>query len=145
MSWGPMDEIKFLLPISELISTPQVYYCSPSTPLSEVVGLVVEAKIGSVVVMEGDELVGIFTERDYIVRIAQKEIDLKDSQVGDFMTKAPKSLPLTASIKEAIVCMHEGKYRHMIVVDENQAVKGVISIRDIIAFICNRIFTIEAP
>ncbi len=101
------------------------------TPVAQTAASMMKAKVGSVVVMEGSWLVGILTERD-VVRAAASGEDLNQSQVGKWMTKDPMSASPDMSVDEAAQIMLLNGFRHLPVV-EGKEVRGVVSIRDLLA------------
>jgi CBS domain-containing protein len=85
--------------------------------------------VGSVLVQEGEELVGIFTERD-IVRALSQDFDAPRHPLADWMTRNPLTIGPGASVEEALGVMLKGGFRHLPVVESGKTV-GVISMRDI--------------
>jgi CBS domain-containing protein len=88
------------------------------------------AKTGSVLVMDGDALAGIFTERDVLVRVVASGRSPQDTQVRDVMTPDPRSLTRTTTIAEAMGIMTRERKRHLPVLDGNRVV-GLVSIGDV--------------
>ena len=78
------------------------------------------------------DVVGIFTERDYLDKFAGRQGDLS-APVDDYMTPSPTTLSPTDTIDKAIRWMTDGGYRHLPVTDEYGALVGLVSTRDIIA------------
>ncbi|MGD9633149.1 MAG: CBS domain-containing protein [Pirellulales bacterium] len=103
-----------------------------SMPVGEVMRLMVERKIGCVVVVEFDQPVGIFTERDALRKIDPEAPDVAARPVGEFMTPHPQTLVVDAKIAFAVQRMDLGGYRHLPVVGERGDLIGVISARDIL-------------
>jgi len=104
------------------------------TPVREVLDMLVGHSIGCVVIVSGDELLGIFTERDALTRINADVAAVADRPISDFMTANPETVEIDARIAFALHKMDIGGYRHMPVVDQGRIV-GVISIRDILDYI----------
>ena len=73
-----------------------------------------DRSVGSIVVMEGGRPVGIFTERDFLKKIAPLDQDLRYEPISKFMTPNPKSLPLDAPISKAMIFMRLGRFRHIL-------------------------------
>lgn len=107
---------------------------APSTPVGEVLSLLVEKRIGCVLVTEGDRLAGIFSERDALLRLNVNAAVLAKKPVSEFMTPNPESLELDDKIAFALHKMDVGHYRHLPLLD-NGRVAGIISVRDILRFI----------
>jgi CBS domain-containing protein len=121
------DRIRDLAPRSPLV-------CSPDTPLSEVVKMLFEHSVGAVTVVEGDEIVGIFSERDALMRLNNDYQQLLDKPVSEYMTPGPVTLEARDKIAFALHKMDLGGYRHIPVTDEGQ-LTGMISVRHILRYI----------
>jgi CBS domain-containing protein len=93
-----------------------------------------EHKIGSVVVMEGAQVVGIFTERDVLQRVVGEQRDPGTSSVGEVMTCEVACCGLDTSLDEARYAMKTRRIRHLPVVDHDQKLLGLISIGDLNAY-----------
>jgi len=104
---------------------------SADTPLREVIRTLIDKKIGCVLVTDGTELVGIFTERDVLMNIAGREADLANDPVREWMTPNPEAVEEDDSIAFAIHKMDIGGYRHLPVMEAGRP-RGVISIRDVV-------------
>jgi CBS domain-containing protein len=107
------------------------------TPLGSVVDEMKSHGRGCVLVVDGDKLVGIFTERDVLNRIDHSNAVWTQVAVGKIMTPRPVVIRPEDSLAEAIHRLTEGHRRHLPVVDE-RGIRGVISIRDILAYIAGR-------
>lgn len=84
---------------------------------------------GAVLVTEGDELLGIFTERDAVFRVMAAGLDPETTQLVEVMTKEPKTITPDKTFGHAMLMMHEGGFRHVPVVDEGKLV-GMVSSRN---------------
>ena len=84
---------------------------------------------GSSLVMEGDRLVGIFTERD-IVRALSQDFDAPGHPIGHWMTKNPTTIGPDDSTERALDMMLKGGFRHLPVLEDDRVV-GIVSIRDL--------------
>jgi CBS domain-containing protein len=104
---------------------------SPSTPLRDVIQTLIDKRIGCALVVDGNELVGIFTERDVLMTIAGREQELGGDAVREWMTPNPETVEEDDSIAFAIHKMDLGGYRHLPVMEGCEPV-GVISIRDVV-------------
>jgi CBS domain-containing protein len=87
-------------------------------------------RIGSIIVKEGDSVVGMFTERDVLTRVVAAGRDSKVTVVRDVMTKDYLSISKDTSIEDAMQIMTEKRVRHLPVFDDEQLV-GMISIGDV--------------
>lgn len=95
-------------------------------------------QIGCLLVMQGDQLAGIFSERDVLNKIATDPDKLLDRPVKEFMTPHPETIRRRDSIAYAMQRMKLGGYRHLPVLDDRGKATGIISIRDILRFLCVR-------
>ena len=97
-------------------------------PLEETAQRMVDRDVGAVLVMEGDELVGILTERDILRAVAAGIQD--DTIVADWMTRDPDTMSPDDTTQHAAVLMIHGGFRHMPLVEGTEVV-GMLSIRDL--------------
>jgi CBS domain-containing protein len=88
-----------------------------------------EHNIGAVLVMSGDRLVGIFSERDYARKVALRGLTSKDTAVGDLMTGKVITVGPSWTADQCMALMTQHHIRHLPVVD-GDTVLGVISIGD---------------
>jgi len=86
--------------------------------------------VGSLAVVEGRRLVGIFTERD-VVRAVSEEADPEDEVVEDWMSETPDTFGPDVEVREAAAWLLEMGYRHMPVMQDGELL-GIVSIRDIL-------------
>ena len=100
----------------------------------EAVRQMTETHTGCVCVVEGEILVGIFTERD-LLRIVQGKIDTETTPVGQVMTEKPVTLRPRHGIAHALNQMSEGGFRHIPLVDGLGRPVGIVAMRDIVSFI----------
>jgi CBS domain-containing protein len=113
------------------IMTRQVQTASADQPVAEVTGMMVRARVGSAVVLDGPWLAGILTERD-VLRAAASGSDLTRSPVSAWMTRNPMTATPETTIEKAADMMLTNGFRHLPVV-EGRELKGVVSIRDVLA------------
>jgi len=106
------------------------------TSLYDAVQTLQREHIGCVLVTgAGGKLVGIFTERDLLAKIALRILDWKAERVADYMTADPETLHPEDRIAWALNLMHIGGYRHVPLTDDAGRPVGVVSIKDIVDFI----------
>ncbi|MBI3988912.1 MAG: CBS domain-containing protein, partial [candidate division NC10 bacterium] len=106
---------------------------SPETPIRDAIAAMNDARVGYVLVTEGDRLVGIVTERDILKKVVGK-LDL-DSPVEPIMTKNPETVGMDDGIAYALNKMHVGGYRHIPVLDNAGRPVGVVSVKAFVEFI----------
>jgi CBS domain-containing protein len=107
---------------------------APSASVLEAIRLMQQTRHGSVLVVEGGKMVGIFTERDFLDRLALEEKDLASLPVRDFMTPEPQALTEDDMLAFALHRMAVGHYRHIPVVKDGHPV-GFISVRGILRYL----------
>lgn len=113
------------------IMTTEVLTTSAERPVAEVTSTMVKIRVGSAVVMQGSWLAGILTERD-VLRAAASGSDLTKSPVSEWMTRNPITATPDTTIGEAADVMLTNGFRHLPVV-ESRELKGMVSIRDVLA------------
>lgn len=92
--------------------------------------LMAEHRCGSVLVVDGDRLVGIFTEGDAMARVFARGLDPDLTVLAEVMTADPDTISPDACVEEVIRRMDEFGYRHLPVVEHGRVI-GVLSIRDL--------------
>jgi signal-transduction protein with cAMP-binding, CBS, and nucleotidyltransferase domain len=102
-------------------------------PVIEAVRRMVEANVGSLLVTEEDEIVGIVTERDYLRRVALEGRDENDAAVREIMSSPLVVVGLETTVEECMALMTERRIRHVPVVD-GSGVVGLVSIGDLVKF-----------
>jgi len=108
-----------------------VHTCAPDDTLADVVDLLVGHNIGSLVVMQSGEMVGIITERDILRATAVTRGPLEFVQVSERMTRLPVVVSPRDPLADAMCVMTEQRIRHLPVVEQGGLV-GIISIGDIV-------------
>ncbi|MCH8158234.1 MAG: CBS domain-containing protein [Proteobacteria bacterium] len=97
----------------------------------DAIKLMADKAIGSLLVMQGDELKGIVTERDYARKVIIKGRSSETTEVSEIMTTRVRTASPEKTVNYCMALMTEYKIRHLPVVDEG-AVVGVISIGDLV-------------
>src|ERR687898_1057797 len=115
------------------IMTADVFTVAPDTPVVAVAvaAAMVKRRLGSAVVMQGQMLVGIFTERD-VLRAAASGRDLARSPMSRWMTRDPETARPNADSEQAAEIMLGSGFRHLPVVEGN-ALVGIVSLRDLLS------------
>jgi CBS domain-containing protein len=100
----------------------------------EVVRLLCEAKTGCAVILAGKKVIGIFTEQDVLKRGVIPKTD-PETPIEKLMTPHPKLLDIEDSVAVAIRLMHDGKYRHLPIVNAKDEFLGLVSVKDIVFYL----------
>jgi len=116
--------------VREVMST-SLHYVAPTTRVGEAVALMAQHRIGSVLVMEADRLVGIFTERD-TVRALSQTYDAPAHEISSWMTPDPITVRPETPVEDALRTMLANNFRHLPVM-QGDDVAGIVSIRDLAA------------
>jgi len=114
--------------VGEVMST-KLISVEPSATVAEAATVMGERHVGSALVMDGDDLVGIFTERD-VLRALSQDFDAPSHEVSDWMTKDPITVPPDMAIDAAMELMLSGGFRHLPVTRDGVLV-GMVSMRDL--------------
>ena len=107
-----------------------VHSVAPSTLVTECVRTMTANKIGALVVMDGERLVGIFTERDALNKVLAAGLEPGKTKVSEVMTKDPYSIPPTTTVGEAMELVTSRRFRHLPIV-KNGKVLAVVSSGDL--------------
>jgi CBS domain-containing protein len=108
-----------------------VHSVTPATPMFEAITLMAEKNIGAVLVVEGETIRGIVSERDYARKIILAGKSSRDTAVGDIMTSPVMYVGPTASTQECMALMTGKRLRHLPVLEEGRLL-GMISIGDLV-------------
>ncbi len=106
----------------------------PTTSILVAVGEMNEHKVGSLLVIDGSEVVGILTERDILVRVIESSRDPSQTTVGQVMTRELITIGPSTTVAEAMKLITERRCRHLPVVDRGR-VCGMISIGDLMSWL----------
>jgi CBS domain-containing protein len=108
-----------------------IYSISPNASVLDGVKMLAEKGIGAILVMEGDKLVGIFSERDYARKIILQGKSSKDTKVREIMTSNVLCVNPDQTNEECMALMTNKRIRHLPVLDGGKVV-GVLSIGDLV-------------
>ena len=93
-----------------------------------------QQQTGSLLITEGDKLIGIVTERD-VLRVIAEGHDPTKITLREVMTADPVTVPLSATVREAAGIMFDKWFRHLPVVADSGEVAGIISLRDLLSLV----------
>ena len=132
--------------VAELLRTKPtraIVKVAPELSVLEAIKILASENIGAAVVMSGDRLAGIFSERDYTRKVILKGRSSDSTRVEEIMTPNVVVVSPRTKTRDCMALMTEKKIRHLPVVDEGRVV-GMVSIRDIVSdIIADQDFTIE--
>ena len=120
-----------------------VHTITPGALVFDALKLMADKNIGALLVMEGERIAGIITERDYARKIVLMSRSSKETPVREIMTSAVMYVRPGQTTEECMVLMTENRLRHLPVVDGNRLL-GLVSIGDLVkSIISEQKFTIE--
>ncbi|MCA0442288.1 MAG: CBS domain-containing protein [Proteobacteria bacterium] len=120
--------------VAEIIkskSDGKVHSVKPTDTVLSALKLMADMHIGALLVMEGDKIAGIFTERDYARKVVLLGRASIDTPISEVMTRAVRFVHPTNSAEECMALMTENRLRHLPVMDGEQVV-GLVSIGDLV-------------
>jgi CBS domain-containing protein len=129
--------------VAMLASMPPLTVASGTT-IRDVLQLLNERQVGCLLVVEEGKLVGIFTERDALLKLGTAAAESGHRPVSEFMTPHPQTLGMDAKIAFALQRMDLGGFRHVPVVSRTDEPLGVISVRDILDYLTEKV-TVTGP
>jgi CBS domain-containing protein len=107
----------------------------PTATVGEAIQTMLTRDIGAVLIVdEKGTLLGIFSERDLLTRVADVTMDYSDRPVRDFMTQGPETVRTTDTLAFALHKMDGGGYRHLPVLEGGRLL-GMVSVRDLLRHI----------
>ncbi len=118
--------------VPDVISDQVLQKLTPRDSVRAAAKLMRDKKIAAVLVMEGERLVGIVTERDMTTRVVAAGLNPETAVIADIMTANPDTLSPDDTAQDAIRMMISRNYRHLPVVDGAKVV-GMVSVRDLYA------------
>jgi len=107
-----------------------IHSVGPDTLVTDCVRTMAAEKIGAVIVMDGEQLKGIFTERDALNRVLAAGLDPRSTRVSEVMTKDPYCIPPTMTVGAAMQLVTQRRFRHLPIVQDGK-VLNVISSGDL--------------
>jgi CBS domain-containing protein len=120
-----------------------VWSIHPQESVLAAIQQMAEKEVGALVVLEGDAVVGIISERDYARKVILKGRSSRETAVQDIMTPDVICVRLDQNVEECMTIVTERRIRHLPVLDSGQLV-GIISIGDLVkTIIVEQQFIIE--
>jgi CBS domain-containing protein len=129
-----------IIDIPEFKDKTYVLTMPETATLIEAVETMAERNVGSVVVIKGTKVVGIFTERDLLTKVVGKKKKVEELNLNDVMTKNPKTAHMNDTVADSMRRMSQGKFRHLPIVDDEKNLIGIVSQGDFVAYTWYDIF-----
>ncbi len=123
----------------------QIFSVKPDALVIDAIRMLTEKKVGALLVLEGNKLAGIFSERDYTRKVVLNARSSSETKVSEIMTTASnvKSVEPSQSVDECMVIMSKHHIRHLPVIKNGEPV-GILSIMDVVKnIISEKEFIIE--
>lgn len=114
--------------VSSMMEKRKLMLVPPETTVFEAARRMAKCNYGAVLVVDGETLLGIFTERDMVLRVVARKLDPAHTSLAEVMTPGPKTIDAHESFGKAMLVMHEGDFRHLPVIDQGKVV-GLVSSR----------------
>ena len=119
--------------VMDVLAQKDLYSVQPDQNVTDVARHMAELHVGAILVMENGELKGIFSERDFLVRVVVERRDPNQTSVGDVMTCNVATIDETSTIEDAMESMRVHNCRHL-PVTRGGAVVGFLSMRDVMNY-----------
>ncbi len=115
--------------IREIIEGQELLTAPAGMTVAEAARLMKKRNVGAMMVVDNDKLVGMFTERDALFRVLAAGLDGTTTLLSAVMTAKPRTISPDRLFVQALSVMHEGRFRHLPVVENDRPI-GMISVRD---------------
>lgn len=110
---------------------PEIASVTPGATIADISTVLANRMIGAVLVLDGDHLAGIVSERDIVKSLARHGAAALDMTAAQIMTRHLQTATAQTSVREAMAQMTAGRFRHLPVMD-GEHVAGIISIGDVV-------------
>lgn len=122
------------VPLSSLMRSPVTIEMGAS--VQDAINMMIENRVGAILVVSDRVLKGIFGERDVLLKILNKPVgDVSEIPVENFMKYDPHTARVEDSLDTAVLHMARGGFRHIPVVNERNEAVGMVSTRHIVSYI----------
>jgi CBS domain-containing protein len=112
-----------------------ISFIASDVTVYEALETMADREIGALLVMDGDRLVGLLSERDYARKIILKGRASRDTKVAEIMNSPAITIRCDCSVQDAMRTMTERRVRHLPVIGNDGAVAGIVSIGDLVKWI----------
>ncbi len=105
---------------------------APNDSVFHALSIMAQHDVGAVLVLDGEQLVGIFSERDYARKVILHGKSSKETLIREIMSDRVAYVSPTTTLEECMALMTDKHFRHLPVLDDNKQVVGVVSIGDLV-------------
>jgi CBS domain-containing protein len=119
--------------VRDIVHDRELYHAAELDTVAEVARKMADLHVGAILVLNGEELRGVFSERDLMKRVVLERLDPEHTAVRDVMSTAVVSIDELAPIEEAMAAMHTNNCRHLPIMRANRVV-GFLSMRDLMNY-----------
>jgi CBS domain-containing protein len=109
----------------------QIWSLAPSASVYDAIAMMAEKQVGALIVIDGENLLGIVSERDYARKVILKGKSAKDTAVTEIMSSPVVTITPSQTVGECMRIVTEKRFRHLPVVDGGKVV-GMVSIGDLV-------------
>jgi CBS domain-containing protein len=124
--------------LKQLVEGKELNTVSPKQSVLHALKIMAERDVGALVVLDGQRLAGMFSERDYARKVILQGKVSVYTKVSEVMTDKVVSVTMDHTIEQCMAIMSENNFRHLPVLDEEGLAVGIISVRDILNEIVNQ-------
>lgn len=115
--------------VKSVMEHKKLLVAAPQTTVSHAARLMAQKKMSAVMVVDGDLLVGIFTERDAVFRVIARGLDVQTTPLAEVMTRSPLTVDPDQTFGHALLVMYENGFRHVPVVVDGKPI-GLVTSRN---------------
>jgi CBS domain-containing protein len=126
------EEVETMKSIKAIIGDRETVVVDPSLSIADAARVMAGRNIGAVPVVDGDRLVGVFSERDILTRVVAVDRSPATTAVRDVMTTELVVAEVSESYEACLARMQQARVRHLIVLDQGR-LAGMVSLRDVLA------------
>jgi CBS domain-containing protein len=112
-----------------------IFSLPPDATVYSAIELMADKRVGALLVIDGDKLAGVISERDYARKIILQGKSSSDTFVREIMTPSPITARCETTVDEAMRIMVDNRIRHLPVINSEGQVAGVLSIGDLVKWI----------
>jgi CBS domain-containing protein len=129
--------MQVLDPVSAILKykSGPIWSIAPNATVYDALAVMAEREIGALLVKDGNNVVGLLSERDYARKIILLGRSSKETKVNEIMIAPPLTIGVGCSIDEAMKIMTESRVRHLPVIGDNGGALGIISLGDVVKWV----------